>query len=268
MAKRKNNYWEKRIEEQLDKAYVRTNEETQKELSKIYRQCGQDIKDEIIRTYARIQNGVGDTGEILMTDFYRNKRYWELLNKINEHLNDLGKQQITITEPAIIEAYAKTLEILDKEVPNSVKGATLSFANFKNTNAEQVLFQAWCLDGKKFSDRVWTNKDSMLIELKKELNRCIVQGNNPWIAAERMARKLDVGESKAYTLLRTETAHAQIYAKVEKYKSYGITTGYWIAAPTCCEECQSHNGKEIPLDKIQSMIPAHPNCRCSFGVMR
>lgn len=239
--------------------------QTQEELARIYKDTAEDLQAEILKVYAKIQDTA--EGEVLANDFYRNKRYWDLLDRMNECLSTLGKKQLNITEPAILELYQKTLETIEGEVPDSVKGLGTALSNFRTVDGKQALFQTWCLDGKNFSDRVWADKDNMLAELKKELSRCIVQGTSPWKSAERVAEKLSISENNAYRLLRTETAHAQIYAKVEKYKQYGITQAKWIAASSCCEECQAHNGETYAIEKMQTMLPAHPNCRCSFAAV-
>lgn len=265
MTRKSKQYWEKRIQQQTDKAYTRTVEQTQKELSRIYTATAEEMRDEILKLYAKVEDAA--EGEVLANDFYRNKRYWDCLSRMNELLSSLGKKQIKIMEPAILDLYEKTLETLDKEVPDSIKALGSGFANFSTVDGKQALFQTWCLDDKNFSQRVWADKDKMLQELKKELSRCIVQGTSPWKSAERIAAKLNVSENNAYRLLRTETAHAQIYAKVEKFKSYGITQARWYAAPECCDECQAHDGEVYAIDKIQTLLPAHPNCRCSFGAV-
>lgn len=265
MARKSRQYWQDRIQEQTDKAYARTVEQTQKELSRIYEATAEDMRDEILRLYAKV--GDAAEGEVLVNDFYRNRRYWDCLNRMNELLSSLGKAQIKVTEPAILDLYEKTLETLDKEVPDSIKALGSSFADFSKVDGKQALFQTWCLDGKNFSQRVWADKDAMLQELKRELSRCVVQGTSPWKSAERVAAKLNASESNAYRLLRTETAHAQIYAKVEKFKSYGIMQGKWIAAPGCCDECQEHDGEIYEIGKLQTLLPAHPNCRCSFAAV-
>lgn len=265
MTRNRQSYWEKRIQEQSDKAYTRTVKQTQKELSRIYQETAEDLRNEILKVYAKVQNKA--EGEVLVNDYYRNKRYWDCLDRMNELLSSLGKQQIEITEPAILELYQKTIETIESEIPRNIKGLANDFANFSTVDGKQALFQTWCLDGKNFSERVWADKDNMLIELKKELSRCIVQGTSPWNSAVKVAEKLNVSENNAYRLLRTETAHAQIFAKTQKYKEYGITQGKWIAAPSCCEGCQARDGEVYAIDKIQSMIPAHPNCRCSFAAV-
>lgn len=264
MSKNKKQYWQRRIIEQEEKAYSRTEKETRQELAKIYKQCAEELQTEIVKVYSKVDS-LKQGEKVLMNDFYRNKRYWSLLNRMNELLSSLGEEQIKITEPAIIELYEQSLAAIDENVP--AKYVSQEFLNTKIVDGKQALFQSWCLDGKNFSDRIWEDKKKMLTELQKQLNTCIIQGKSPWEAAVKVAERLEVSETNTYRLMRTELAHAQIYAKQERYKQLGFTQGKWIAASSCCEECQQYNGNIYALDKIKNMLPAHPNCRCSFAVV-
>ena len=261
---RKSNYWQKRIQEQEEKALSRTQKETQAALAEIYKQCGTDLREEIAEVFSKIQ-GDKKAGEVLPNDYYRNVRYWRLLDRINELLKSLGEKQIEITKPAILALYSESLSNIEENIPSSfVEG---SFLNTGVVDGEQALFQAWCLDGKTFSDRVWDDKTKMLEEFKKQLNTCIVQGKSPWDAAKQVSDRLSVSRSNAYRLMRTECAHAQIYAQTKRYKELGFTQGDWDADSCSCPHCKEQDGKKYPLDRIRDMIPAHPNCRCSYNVV-
>lgn len=265
MKNQKNSdYWQKRIQEQLDKSYTRTDRETTKALAEIYQQTAQQVRDDILKVYSKV-DALKKGEEIQMNDFYLNRRYWRLLDRLNEHLNELGEKQIEITEPAIIDLYNRSIDAIDSEVPD--RYVRREFLNVNRVDGEQALFQSWCLDGKNFSDRVWEDKQKMLTEFKRQLNTCVIQGKSPWQAAEKIANRLDVSESNAYRLMRTETAHAQIYAQQKRYKELGFTRGKWIASNGACELCAAHDGEVFAIDKIAGMLPAHPNCRCSFSAV-
>ena len=260
---KKNNYWESRIQEQEEKALERNNKQTEKELAKIYKQTANNVRNEILEVYTKIADEAED--EILINDFYRNKRYWELHARLNELLNELGEEQIRITEPAILEMYEKTLELIDEEAPTFL--VERKFLHPSVIDGKQALFQSWCLDGKNFSDRVWLDKKNTLLVLKEELNKNLLQGKSPWQTAQNVAERLEVSKANAYRLMRTETAHAQIYGKIERYKEMGITNGKWIADSCSCPHCREHGGEIYPLSELASKIPAHPNCRCSFSAV-
>lgn len=261
---KKSNYWQRRIQEQSEKALERTQKETEKELSRIYLQTIEQVRDDILKVYSKVKS-VKEGDEIQINDFYRNRRYWELFNTINKRLQALGQKQIGICEPALLELYQRTLEVLDEAVPKSKIHS--SFLVPQMVDAKQALFQSWCLDGKNFSNRVWEDKSKMLLELKKQLNTFIIQGKSPWETAVGVSERLRVSESNAYRLMRTETAHAQIYAQTARYKEMGFTRGEWNADRCSCGHCKENDGKMFSLEELSRMIPAHPNCRCSFSVV-
>lgn len=267
MAKTSRKYWQDRIEEQLDKQYRRANTETERALTEIYKATIEDVQNDILKLYAQVerQKVVGE--DVTINTFYRNKRYWDWLDRMNQLLRSLGRKQLDIQEPELVNLYKETLETLEKYTPESIKGMSGGFSVASAVKADDLLNMTWCLDGKNFSSRVWDDKSKMLTELNKELQTCIIQGKHPLDSAYRVADRLNVSKYNATRLMRTETAHIQVYGKIQKYKEYGITQARYIASPGCCDECQANDGKIFPIDEIESMLPAHPNCRCSFGAV-
>lgn len=263
MAKRKNSYWQKRIQEQRDKQYKRLVRETESALASLYREQAEELKRDVIEVLAKIQSEKGTEGGIQANDLYRSKRYWELLDELNARLKSLGAKQMNITAPTLIEAYEETQSLIEKEIPKTKPvGATFLVAS--QIQPEQVVNQVWCLDGKKFSDRVWNDKTRLLQQLKKALSDSLVRGKSNWEIAKAMADKLEVSRENAYRLVRTETAHAQVYAQTQKYKEYGFVNGIYLASDTCCEECKKHDGERYTLDELEKMLPVHPHCTCSY----
>ena len=260
-----NSYWLKRIQEQEQKALSRTEKETAEELARIYRQTLVQVRNDILKVYSKVEADKEAGRELLINDFYRNNRYWELFETINKRLAALGQKQIKITEPKLLDLYKETHSIIGDEIPDDKVNPQFLYA--PAVDAKQALFQSWCLDGKKFSDRVWEDKTKMLELLKRELNTCVIQGKSPWESANRIAEKLGVSERNAYRLMRTELAHAQNYAATEKYKQLGFTKGKWNASNCACSHCKEQDGTIHPLTELANQIPAHPNCRCTYSVV-
>lgn len=270
MAK-KNSYWQQRIQEQQDKSYKRLNEETERELAAVYHEQATALRDRILEVFAKIEAQKAAGEPIQANDLYRNRRYWQLLEEINRRLKILGREQIRITQPAIIQAYQETLDIVDSNIESSTPlgAATVNKAlmNAHAIDANQVINQVWCLDGKNFSDRVWTDKQKLIPQIKKALSDALVQGKSPWEIAKAMSDRLEVSRENAYRLVRTETAHAQVYAQTQRYKEYGFTKGRFLASPDCCHECQEHDGEVYTLEELEKMLPVHPRCRCSYTLV-
>ena len=266
MAKR-NSYWENRIQEEREKSYKRLNKDTERELAAIYHEQATALRDSILEIFAKIEATKAAGEPIQANDLYRNRRYWELLDEINERLRILGREQIRITEPAIIQAYQDTLDIVDSNVVATTSSVNTALMNAHAIDGKQIVNQVWCLDGKNFSDRVWTDKQKLLPQIKKALSDSLVQGKSPWEIAKAMSNKLEVSRENAYRLVRTETAHAQVYAQTQRYKEYGFTKGRFLASDTCCDECHAHDGEVYTLEELEKMLPVHPRCTCTYALV-
>lgn len=261
-------YWQDRVREQQEKQYKRLTRDTERELAAIYREQGLEIRSLILNVFSKIQAAKDTNEPIQANDLYLNNRYWKLLEEINERLTKLGQAQIEITEPAIVQAYQETIDTIDENIADSVQNVDVSLLNARMIDANQVVNQTWCLDGKNFSDRVWQDKAKLLINMKKALADALVQGKSPWEIAKSMSDTMGVSRRNAYRLVRTETAHAQTYAQTERYKQYGFTKGKFLASPNCCEHCHEHDGEIFTLDELEKLLPVHPNCRCTYQLVR
>lgn len=261
-------YWQDRLREQQDKQYKRLTRDTERELAAIYREQGLEIRSLILNVFSKIQAAKDTNEPIQANDLYLNNRYWKLLEEINERLTKLGQAQIEITEPAIVQAYQETIDTIDENIADNVQNVDVSLLNARMIDANQVVNQTWCLDGKKFSDRVWQDKAKLLANMKKALADALVQGKSPWEIAKSMSDTMGVSRRNAYRLVRTETAHAQTYAQTERYKQYGFTKGKFLASPNCCEHCHEHDGEIFTLDELEKLLPVHPNCRCTYQLVR
>lgn len=261
-------YWQDRVREQQDKQYKRLTRDTERELAAIYREQGLEIRNLILNVFSKIQAAKDTNEPIQANDLYLNNRYWKLLEEINERLTKLGQAQIEITEPAIVQAYQETIDTIDENIADSVQNVDVSLLNARMIDANQVVNQTWCLDGKNFSDRVWQDKAKLLANMKKALADALVQGKSPWEIAKSMSDTMGVSRRNAYRLVRTETAHAQTYAQTERYKQYGFTKGKFLASPNCCEHCHEHDGEIFTLDELEKLLPVHPNCRCTYQLVR
>lgn len=261
-------YWQDRVREQQDKQYKRLTRDTERELAAIYREQGLEIRNLILNVFSKIQAAKDTNEPIQANDLYLNNRYWKLLEEINERLTKLGQAQIEITEPAIVQAYQETIDTIDENIADSVQNVDVSLLNARMIDANQVVNQTWCLDGKNFSDRVWQDKAKLLTNMKKALADALVQGKSPWEIAKSMSDTMGVSRRNAYRLVRTETAHAQTYAQTERYKQYGFTKGKFLASPNCCEHCHEHDGEVFTLDELEKLLPVHPNCRCTYQLVR
>jgi len=103
----------------------------------------------------------------------------------------------------------------------------------------------------------------LLEELRSGIEDYATRGESAYNMSRHIFRRINVQEYCSYRIARTETAHVQVMSQVDKYKTMGFTTGTFYANDPCIE-CQEYDGRSFPLDRIQQLIPKHPNCTCSF----
>lgn len=80
-----------------------------------------------------------------------------------------------------------------------------------------------------------------------------------------LMRDFNVSFNNADTIVRTEMAHLQTQAAMQRYKDYGITEVEILADKDerQCEVCGKLHKKRYPTG-ANVPIPAHPRCRCSI----
>ena len=102
--------------------------------------------------------------------------------------------------------------------------------------------------------------------MKKNLSTYLVQGKSNFYIAEEIQKEMETSQYNAYRIARTETAHLQIKAKTDKYQEMGFTKGEYVGTK-CCDICKEKNGKIYTLKELESMIPVHPHCTCTFTLV-
>lgn len=89
-------------------------------------------------------------------------------------------------------------------------------------------------------------------------------------AGETIRRGYEYHVNKdAYTTMvaRTETQRALNNGRVYGYQQSNIAkTLKWVTNPGACEFCEPHSGEIYSVEEAQDVLPAHPNCRCTWVV--
>ena len=125
--------------------------------------------------------------------------------------------------------------------------------------------------------------DSMDKQVSTILSQGLVDGKGPRELARLMVRTItgpdgDLGITdslgryipaarRAEMLARTEIIRAHHAATVQEYKNWGlegvkVMAEWQTAGYNVCPQCSELQGKVFTLSQIETMIPAHPNCRC------
>lgn len=249
-----NKYWSQRL---ADKAYENNSEGMIKELAKIYKRQGQDLKNKITELYELLWSN----GEISTTNLYAYGRYNDLLKEINKILAKYGEQEITVItaglEQAYREVFEETSDTLGKEVKWSLQNKEIMQevvnANFKGAN---------------FSTRIWNNKSKLENTLSKKIQDIVAAGLNKDEAVKAIMKSNNVSFSNADRLVRTETMRVINTGQKQSFTNSGYTKGYYLVAEDdrLCEECKEweRKTKAEPMNLEDMELPMHPGCRCTI----
>ena len=288
MSSRK--YWREREEAALQ-SYIKNEAEYDKEVKKIYQNQLNAIQTEINAFYGKYAKAEGITiaeakkrvsqhdvkaFESKAAKYVKDRdfsakaneelRLYNATMKINrlEMLkaniglelisghDELEKYMAGILKGRTDEELKRQAGILGKTILNNAKLVdSVVNASFKNAT---------------FSDRIWMHQDLLKNKLSSLLQSGMIQGKNPRVLARELQNAFNTSTYDAERLMRTELARVQTEAQKQSFKRNGFTLYEFIANSSCCDICQSKDGKHFRVDKMKpgfNAPPMHPNCRCS-----
>lgn len=139
-------------------------------------------------------------------------------------------------------------------------------AGLDQSQIEKVLSKPWAVDGKNFSERIWTNKEKLISELHGELTQNIMLGADPQKAIDSLAKKMNTSKQNAGRLIMTEEAYFSSAAQRDCFNDLDVEQ-YEIVATLdshTSDICRSLDGKHFPMKDFQAGVtapPFHVYCR-------
>lgn len=131
---------------------------------------------------------------------------------------------------------------------------------------EKIIHKPWAVDGKNFSERIWSNKQKLISEVHKELTQNIILGQDPQKAIDAIARRMNTSKHNAGRLVMTEEAYFSSAAQKDCFNDLNVEQ-YEIVATLdshTSEICQSLDGQVFPMKDYEPGItapPFHVYCR-------
>ncbi len=146
------------------------------------------------------------------------------------------------------------------------QGVYANLTKLDKRKIDLVLTRPWASDGKNFSQRIWVNTQKLVKELHTELTQCIIRGESPIKAAQRLAKTMNVSVSQAERLIMTELAAVDSQARYEAYKEMNIAQFEVVATldSRTSEICQEMDNKVFSVDDYEIGVtapPFHVRCR-------
>lgn len=284
-------YWEKR-QKQLWKRQDKEEAKLNYKLSKEYKRMEKEIEQEMSYYYLTYgEDNIIDFRVMMevLTETERNlifmnydqfaQRYPQYaylqpvrnsiykLNRLEGLQMDIWHQQMNIGaieqeefNKLLEKSYTMAYQSSMKGLPN--KGIFFSV----NSDAMKETLSGRWIDGKNYSDRIWSNKDKLARSLSTDLRNGIIRGDSYRDITRTIRRKTNVGINDSMRLVTTESAFVMNQANKQAFIDEGVEE-YEITAildKRTSDTCEKMNGQTYRFEDAKVGVnypPFHPWCR-------
>lgn len=288
MAKKTNNYWDKRAlkrlsdSEKMSDAYV-------KRIKKIYAKAYKDIEKDIESVYKNYAKDTGLDVQKLKELLTRSQtaKTWEQMKRqgLDKYIKNNYKARISRLEQIQAQIYAKAKAIYPKEELEQTMcykgvindsyykavydtqmgtGYAFTFSKIDKNLMDAVLSERW--SGKNYSERIWGNTDILADSLSEVISSGLMNGQSIQKMTKQIKDRFEVSKYYAERLVRTEVNHFNNMADAMAYEEMDVE--YYVFVATLDNRtsaiCQYMDGKKFAYkDKVEgeNYPPLHPNCR-------
>lgn len=195
----------------------------------------------------------------------RISRLQALQTQVELRMMEMFSSQRDVLRDHLQERYTDTYYRTVYAVSQQADVAS-TFARIDPQTIERILAVPWV--GSEFSSRIWADKDKLTLELMQTLSRGFVRGDSLDRMTKEFTQRMGVSESRAATLIHTESAHMAAEAAEQGYRETGVQSYRFEAALDLktCAVCGALDQREFPLAEHETGInypPLHPRCRCT-----
>ena len=296
------NYWKERMKALENAQYAKTTE-YYNDLQKQFRMAQNNLQMDIEHWYQRLalnnDISLAEAKKLLDKDELEefhwtveeyikrgeesslNQRWMKQLENASArvHINRLEAMKLQIQQHSemLYQNYERgTSEFLSKIYEDGyyhtayeiAKGTGIgsSFSRVDTNRIDKVINTPWGQDGKVFSDRIWQDKDKLVRELHTELTQSIIRGENPDMAAKRLAKRMGSKLSSARTLVYTESAAISSVAQNDSLQELGVEEFEVVETLDghTCSTCGDMDGRHFKIKYFEIGVtapPFHPRCR-------
>lgn len=249
-------YWGSRAAEAQQKLTAKSIKEVEEQLKKYYSSSQSKIIGQFEQIYNKLLSSIEEDRTPTPADLYKLDTYWQMQAQLTKELQRLGDKQAKLLSDKFIEHWQSVYSAL------ALEGET-AFNTIDRSLVEQMINQIWCVDGKSWSSRIWTNTAKLQETLNENLIYCVAAGKKTTELKDLLQERFNVSYSAADSVVRTEMAHIQTQAAKKRYTDYGIQEVEILADEDerRCKICGKLHEKRYPIG-AEVPIPAHPRCRC------
>lgn len=301
MPNKTSEYWARRME-MIQDAQLHKGEDYLRNLEKYYIRLEQEIESKISTWYQRYatNNSISMTEakQILTSGELREFRW-----SVEEYIqygkeNAISQEWIKELENASTRVHVNRLESLRYQLQQQVevlygnqiddidnlirniyqdgynhiayeiqKGFSIgySLSSINNNQMDKIISKPWTYDGKTFSDRIWTNKQTLINNLQTNLTQSVITGKSSNKIIKEMSKSCNTDKSKVSRLVMTESAAFSSRAQEDAYKELSVKQYEIIATLDLrtSEVCQSLDGHVFEMSEYAVGSTAPPfHCYC------
>lgn len=289
-------YWKLRFE-QLEQAQNGQGKIAFAEIEKQYKEAQKQLEGQIARWYQRFADNNGITlaqARQYLKGAALKEFQWDVQDYIKygqdnalmggwmkELENASAKYHISKLEALKIQTQ-QSLEVMFSKQQGTVAGAMADIfesgyyhtayelqkgfnigwdiVGLDQSQIEKVISKPWAVDGKNFSERIWSSKEKLISELHGELTQNIMLGADPQKAIDSLAKKMNTSKNNAGRLIMTEEAYFSSAAQKDCFEDLGVEQ-YEIVATLdshTSDICRSLDGQHFPMKDFEPGVTAPP----------
>ena len=302
MGERTSEYWQERFR-QLEESQHDTSVQTVQEIEQEFRRAEQALDGKINAWYQRFaaNNGISmvEARRLLNSDELEEFR-WDVQdyikygreNGINQqwakqlenvsakvHISRLEALKVQ-TQQEIEKLYGNYHDSIDEHITNLYTsgyyhtayevqrgiGVGWQMQSFNPEKVNDIIHKPWAVDGRNFSDRIWTDKTKLINNMHDSLTRMCITGESPDRAIREISQNMKVSRSQAARIVQTESAAFSAKAQETCFSDLDVEEFEVVEAldSHTCPTCGEMDGKHFPMKDYKigvTVPPFHPNCR-------
>lgn len=268
-------YWEKRMLDAQKKWTDKDIDAINKQLLHYFRVASSSIIKEFEAVYDKVLAQAEEGKPITPADLYKLDRYYQMNAQLEKVLQNLGDKTSELLENKFEQEYKHIYSSLATDENGKTIKASISdkaFSTIADESAKQVANQIWCADGKSWSQRIWKNLNNLQQTLNDGLIECVVTGKKTSELKKRLMERFNVTYNQAENLVRTEMAHIETQAALDRYKEHGRDKIRIIVDQDerTCDVCSKWDDKIVDISDAhtgKNCPPFHPRCRCTIAAV-
>ncbi len=145
-------------------------------------------------------------------------------------------------------------------------GVGWQMQSFNPEKVNDIIHKPWAVDGRNFSERIWTDKTKLINNMHDSLTRMCITGESPDRAIREISQNMKVSRSQAARIVQTESAAFSAKAQETCFSDLDVEEFEVVETldSHTCPTCGEMDGKHFPMKDYKigvTVPPFHPNCR-------